>query len=132
MQSFSCANHMANGRNGTCCFLDFPYHCILLINLAGLPAIMEPSGKDLATTALAPITQHSPMVTPGIMQTFSPIHVYEPMTMGPLEDNGRFRGIILIVSIVVFLVCHEASGAYVNVISYFYFVDGCNMGIRPY
>ena len=103
MQSFSCANHMANGRNGTCCFLDFPYHCILLINLAGLPAIMEPSGKDLATTALAPITQHSPMVTPGIMQTFSPIHVYEPMTMGPLEDNGRFRGIILIVSIVVFL-----------------------------
>lgn len=64
---------------------------------------MEPSGKDLATTALAPITQHSPMVTPGIMQTFSPIHVYEPMTMGPLEDNGRFRGIILIVSIVGFL-----------------------------
>lgn len=103
MQSFSCANHMANGRNGTCCFLDFPYHCILLINLAGLPAIMEPSGKDLVTTALAPITQHSPMVTPGIMQTFSPIHVYEPMTMGPLEDNGRFRGIILIVSIVGFL-----------------------------
>ena len=103
MQSFSCANHMANGRNGTCCFLDFPYHCILLINLAGLPAIMEPSGKDLATTSLAPITLHSPMVTPGIMQTFSPIHVYEPMTMGPLEDNGRFRGIILIVSIVGFL-----------------------------
>ena len=64
---------------------------------------MEPSGKDLVTTALAPITQHSPMVTLGIMQTFSPIHVYEPMTMGPLEDNGRFRGIILIVSIVGFL-----------------------------
>ena len=85
---------MADGGNRAYCFLDFLHHCIVFINLAGFPAIIELSGKDVVTTALAPITQYFPIVTLGIMQTFSPIHVYEPITIGPLVDSGRFRGII--------------------------------------
>ena len=48
---------------------------------AGLPATTTPGGTSLTTTARAPITLPSPMVTPGPMNASAAIHTPLPMVM---------------------------------------------------
>ena len=54
-----------------------------LMTLAGRPAANTPAGMSFVTTEFAPITDPSPMVTPGITQTFRQSQTLFPITTGP-------------------------------------------------
>ena len=55
---------------------------ICLITLQGLPTAIELSGISFVTTEPAPMTQFSPIVTPGVMTTSPPIQLCEPTVTG--------------------------------------------------
>ena len=60
--------------------------------LAGFPTTTEYGGTSFVTTALAPITDPSPMLTPGRIVALSPIHTFSPIKTFPLDINGRAMG----------------------------------------
>src|SRR5574344_252622 len=64
-------------------------HVSLLKRTAGLPAITESGGKDLVTTAPAPITHLSPISTPFKTITPSPIKHSSPMNTGDVFTDAR-------------------------------------------
>ena len=51
------------------------------MTLAGFPPAIAKSGMDLETTEPACIMQPSPILTPGRMVTFIPIHTLSPMVV---------------------------------------------------
>ena len=55
---------------------------MVLITLAGTPAANESEGISLVTTLPAPITQLSPIVTPGHTTTLAPNQQSFPMVTG--------------------------------------------------
>ena len=57
-------------------------HFLLLIILAGTPTATEYGGSDFVTIAPAPITQPSPMITPGIIIALAPSQTSFPMVIG--------------------------------------------------
>ena len=60
--------------------------------MAGLPPIIEFLGKDFVTTAFEPITQFSPIVTPGNITTPSPTQTLSSIITSPFENNGLNLG----------------------------------------
>src|SRR5690606_2440371 len=60
---------------------------ISLTTLAGLPTATTLAGRSLATTAPAPTTVFSPMVTPGHTMTPPPSQTLSPMVMGSAASH---------------------------------------------
>ena len=58
------------------------YSTIDLMNWAGTPAATVFASKSLVTTAQAPMTTLSPMVTPCRIVALEPIHTFLPNAMG--------------------------------------------------
>ena len=63
-----------------------------MMNLAGMPPTSVRGLTSLVTTAPAAIIAPLPMVTPGVMVTFAPIHTSSPMRMGLNVIEPRFAG----------------------------------------
>ncbi|SUP34573.1 Uncharacterised protein [Streptomyces griseus] len=55
--------------------------------LAGLPTATTLGGRSLVTTAPAPTTVFSPMVTPGQTMTPPPSHTLSPMVIGSAASH---------------------------------------------
>ena len=55
------------------------FYEIFLITLQGLPAAITPDGISLVTTLPAPITELSPILTPGIIHALPPIQTLFPI-----------------------------------------------------
>lgn len=63
------------------------FYCKVFITFEGTPAAKLYGGTSCVTTALAPIIHPYPIVTPGIIQAFSPIQTLFPIVTGPFEIN---------------------------------------------
>ena len=75
-----CKKQQAPASNGCRGLLLYVY--ILRMTLHGLPAATVLAGMSLTTTLPAPMTQLSPMVTPGQTTTPVPNHTLLPTEMG--------------------------------------------------
>ena len=73
---------------------DYLFHhivfLIVLITLHGLPTARELSGISFTTTLPAPMTQLSPIVTPGTTVTLAPNHTLLPTRIGLAYSSPRF------------------------------------------
>lgn len=67
----------------------------VLITLHGLPTATLFSGISFVTTLPAPITQLSPIFTPGNTTTFPPIHTLFPTSIGLAYSNPNLTASIL-------------------------------------
>ena len=56
--------------------------------LAGFPPTTAQDGTSFVTTAHIAITAPSPMVIPGTMFAFAPIHTSSPMFTGPSRHTS--------------------------------------------
>ena len=61
------------------------------MTLQGLPTAMEFAGISFITTLPAPITQLSPIVTPGITHTFPPNQTLFPTFIGLANSRPLLR-----------------------------------------
>lgn len=68
---------------------------------AGLPATTELGGKDLVTTALAPIIENFPIVTLGIITAPSPHQTFLSIVTVPELCNFLSDGEVFIASLVI-------------------------------
>ena len=62
------------------------------ITRAGTPAATTPGGKSRVTTAPAPTTVSSPIVTPGQTTTPPPSHTLSPRAIGSPDSHPVRRG----------------------------------------